>query len=67
MVSRLSMKTRKPNPQVEHMASLKLRIEDDHQNAMENSRGENSNFILNVGWFEFYLVFCVLPTSTCLP
>jgi len=49
MVSRLSMKTRKPNPQVEHMASLKLRIEDDHQNAMENSRGENSNFILNVG------------------
>jgi hypothetical protein len=49
MVSRLSMKTRKPNPRGEHMASLKLRIEDDHQNTKENSRQENSNFIFNVG------------------
>jgi hypothetical protein len=49
MASRLFMKTRKPKLRVEHMASLKLRIEDDHQNAKENSRGENSNFIFNVG------------------
>jgi hypothetical protein len=48
MVSRLFMKTRKPKLQVEHLASLKLRIEDDHQNAKENSRGDNSNFIFNV-------------------
>jgi hypothetical protein len=49
MVSRLSMKTRKPNLRVEHMASLKLRIEDNHQNAKENSRGENSNSMFNFG------------------
>jgi hypothetical protein len=49
MVSRLSMKTRNPNLRVEHMTSLKLRIEDDHQNANENSRGENSNSMFNFG------------------